>query len=163
MTGEESMIKNFETIKEQLRELAGIINTFKSEAVQLRLIELVFEAAEGGAGGQSGQAEGGEGGVGRRSRRRARSKSSAPKEQEGRIGKTKAGRRPGGKTILEQLLGEGFFKKARTIKQIVEHCDHNLALKYKQSDFSGPLGRLTRDSKLKRTKNADKQYEYSQA
>ena len=37
------MIKNFDVIKEQLKELAGVINSFKSEAVQLRLIELVFE------------------------------------------------------------------------------------------------------------------------
>ncbi|HEX9641193.1 MAG TPA: hypothetical protein VGB13_07755 [Candidatus Krumholzibacteria bacterium] len=156
------MIKNFDTIKEQLRELAGIINTFKSEAVQLRLIELVFEAAEAGARGQSGKAEGGEGAVGRRSRRPTRSKPSGPKEKEERSGKTKGGRRPGGKATLERLIGEGFFKKAKTIKQVVEHCDHNLALKYKQSNFSGPLGRLTRDGQLKRTKNADKQYEYSQ-
>jgi hypothetical protein len=65
--------------------------------------------------------------------------------------------------MLDRLVSEGFFKKPRTIKELVEHCSHNLALKYKQSDFSGPLGRLTRDVKLKRTKNADKQYEYSQA
>lgn len=29
------MIKKFDTIKSQLRELAEVINTFKSEAVQL--------------------------------------------------------------------------------------------------------------------------------
>ena len=40
------MIRNFDVIKDQLKELAGVINSFKSEAVQLRLIELVFEAAE---------------------------------------------------------------------------------------------------------------------
>jgi hypothetical protein len=71
--------------------------------------------------------------------------------------------RPGGKVMLDRLVGENFFKKPKTIKQIVEHCEHNLAFKYKQSDFSGPLGRLTRDGALTRKKNADKQYEYAQA
>ena len=50
-----------------------------------------------------------------------------------------------------------------TIKNIVEHCDQNLALKYKQSDFSGALGRYVRDGKLKREKNDENQYEYTNA
>lgn len=36
------MIKNFEIVKKQLSELAGIVNSFKSEAVQLRIVELIF-------------------------------------------------------------------------------------------------------------------------
>ncbi len=157
------MIKNFDVIKEQLRELAEVINTFKSEAVQLRLIELVFEAAESGSGRESGGGEGGAADRERTSRRKARSQTRPAKQKEGAAGKAKGVGRPGGKLMLDRLLSEGFFKKPRTIKQLVEHCEHNLAFKYKQSDFSGSLGRLTRDGKLKRTKNADKQYEYSQA
>ena len=154
MAREELMIKNFDVIKEQLRELAGVINTFKSEAVQLRLIELVFEAADGG--GSTPDAE-------KPRRRKAQAKAAPAANKEGAAAKSRGSRRPGGKNTLDRLRGEGFFKKPKTIKQLVEHCDHNLALKYRQSDFSGPLGRLTRDGKLKRTKNADKQYEYSEA
>jgi hypothetical protein len=36
------MIKNFENVKAQIAELASVINSFKSEAVQLRIIELVL-------------------------------------------------------------------------------------------------------------------------
>jgi hypothetical protein len=36
------MIKNFEKVKVQLNELADALNKFKSETVQLRLIELLF-------------------------------------------------------------------------------------------------------------------------
>ncbi|MES1172570.1 MAG: hypothetical protein ABUL77_04985, partial [Bacteroidota bacterium] len=44
------MIKNFEETKLQLAELATVLNSFKSEAVQLRIIELVFQGgAERGA------------------------------------------------------------------------------------------------------------------
>src|ERR1700688_287257 len=36
------MIDNFDALKEQLRQLSPIINGFKSEAVQLRIVELIF-------------------------------------------------------------------------------------------------------------------------
>ncbi len=153
------MIKNFDQIKEQLKELAGVINSFKSEAVQLRLIELVFKTAEGGSDEESSiDAPSNE----VRPRRKA-SRPAGNLPAAAAIPKAKGSGRPGGKAMLDRLLSEGFFKKPKTIKQVVEHCEHNLAFKYKQSDFSGPLGRLTRDGKLKRTKNADKQYEYSEA
>lgn len=157
------MIKNFDKIKGQLRELAEVINSFKSEAVQVRLIELVLEAAESGSTKDSAGSEGGAGDRRRSGQRRSRSDGKALKLKEGAGAKTKSAGRPGGKTMLDRLYSEGFFKKPKTIKQLVEHCEHNLAFKYKQSDFSGPLGRFTRGGKLKRTKNADKQYEYSQA
>ena len=155
------MIKNFDTIKSQLRELAEVINAFKSEAVQLRLIELVFEAARGDSNDE-------EAGAGRdrppsdpaRKVRKA-SKKSAAADATSQKGKSSG--RPGGKSMLDRLFNEGFFKKPKTIKQVVEHCEHNLAFKYKQTDFSGALGRLTRSGTLSRKKNADKQYEYSQS
>jgi hypothetical protein len=37
------MIKDFDVLKKQLEDLAGVINRFKSEAVQLRLAELLFQ------------------------------------------------------------------------------------------------------------------------
>ena len=40
------MIKDFKKIKEQLIELSDVINSFKSEQVQLRLVELIFGTAE---------------------------------------------------------------------------------------------------------------------
>jgi hypothetical protein len=163
MAREEFMIKNYEVIKEQLRELAGVINTFKSEAVQLRLVELVFQAVETDSGNEPGGGEGGTADRERSSRRRRRTKATPGQQKEGTPSKSTGGGRPGGKAMLDRLHGEAFFKKPKTIKQLVEHCEHNLAFKYKQSDFSGPLGRLTRDGKLKRTKNTDKQYEYSEA
>jgi len=153
------MIKNFDVVKEQLKELSGVINTFKSEAVQLRLVDLIFQAADAtGAGPEPPGSDAAGSGVRKKRQPRGRG-TRQPKD--GQV-KARAGR-PGGKAMLDQLSNDGFFKKPKTIKQIVEHCEHNLALKYKQSDFSGPLGRLTREGTLKRTKNADKQYEYSQS
>ena len=154
------MIKNFDTINTQLRELAEVINAFKSEAVQLRLIELVFEAARADSDdGEDGtRPERPAADPARKARKVA--KKSAPTDTPSAKGKTSG--RPGGKSMLDRLVSESFFKKPKTIKQVVEHCEHNLAFKYKQTDFSGALGRLTRSGTLTRKKNADKQYEYSQ-
>ena len=39
------MIKNFDKVKTQLEELSDAINKFKSEAVQLKILELIFKNA----------------------------------------------------------------------------------------------------------------------
>ena len=36
------MLENFVKMKNQLSELAGVVNAFKSEAVQLKIIELIL-------------------------------------------------------------------------------------------------------------------------
>jgi len=42
------MLKDLEQLKKQLAELAEVINSFKSEAVQLKIIEFIFKG--GGSG-----------------------------------------------------------------------------------------------------------------
>jgi len=42
------MISNFNLIKSQLRELSTVINSFKSEAVQLLIVEIVLRGEYGG-------------------------------------------------------------------------------------------------------------------
>ena len=156
------MIKNFDEIKKQLQELSAVINSFKSEAVQLRLIELVFKAVQEAPSGDKEDVEEKLTGKRIKSPSGRRSTRSKPASSEKPTAKPRVSGRPGGKATLARLYDEGFFKKAKTIKQLVEHCELNLALKYPQSDFSGALARYVRNGKLKRTKNADKQYEYSQ-
>jgi len=157
------MIKNFDEIKRQLSELAPAINSFKSEAVQLRVVELIFRGgaeatdvhvadANGEASSASSQRRG----------RRSKSKAPAPADGDAKA-RAKGVGRPGGLSMLGQLFSDGFFAKARTIGDIVDHCGTNLAMKFKQPEFSGPLIRFVRDGKLKRVKNKDHQYEYSKA
>ena len=158
------MIKDFDTVRAQLKELAEVINAFKSEAVQLRIVDLVIggaplvaklEVPPAAAIPSPPPAPA------TRSRKRSR-KASTP-QAEGAVEKKSrppAKGRPGGGATLETLVNEGFFKAPKTIGQIVEHCDTSLAMKYKQSDFSGPLMRQVREKKLTRKKNADGQYEY---
>ncbi|MBI3934758.1 MAG: hypothetical protein HY316_08690 [Acidobacteria bacterium] len=142
-------------MKKQLSELATVLNAFKSEAVQLRIIELVL-------GSKSMELIAGQQGGGKPSRKvRAR---RAPKTK-GADGvapskRKKASSGSGANAILTQLLSGNFFDKPRTINDIIEHCKHKLARTFKANEFSGKLGRMVRDDELTREKNADNQYEY---
>jgi hypothetical protein len=157
------MIKNFDEIKRQLSELAPAINSFKSEAVQLRVVELIFR---GGAQDSEPDAADTDGETSSASspRRGRRRKSVEPATANGEAkSRPKTVGRPGGLSMLGQLFNDGFFKKPHTIVDIIGHCRTNLAMQYKQPEFSGPLIRFVRDGKLKRVKNKDHQYEYTQA
>jgi len=157
------MIKDFETVKSQLKELADIINAFKSEAVQLRIVDLVIGGAPLAAKLETTPPPTAAVVPPKpaKSRKRARTPASAdPSSQPSKAARPPAKGRPGGKATLDVLVAEGFFRSAKTIGQIVEHCDTSLAMKYRQSDFSGPLMRLVREKRLTRKKNSDGQYEY---
>lgn len=156
------MIKNLEEMKQQLRELSEIVNAFKSEAVQLRVLELLLEGNVSTPGHDAHRH------VTDAPSRATKTKrgTTAAKSREGKAGanSNRTGRKLGGKALLSRLYEEGFFNGTqRTIGAIVSHGDSNLATKVKQSDLSGPLAQYVRDGKLRRSKNAENQYEYVQA
>jgi len=157
------MIENFDEVKRQLKELSSIVNAFKSEAVQLRLIDRIFDSVS--AESASSPSEKNSAPNKRARKRSARSASTpnatVPATQRGSRGRSPS--RLGGKATLTRLYEEGYFKKLHTINDIVQHAETNLATKLKQSDLSGPLARYVRDGKLKRKKNKDNQYEYVEA
>lgn len=148
------MIKNFEELKTQLKDLSQIVNGFKSEAVQLRIVELVF--------GLEADTEEQHTTLSAPAKRKTTKKKTTKKAAEPAAPK-KSGNKPGGHgpiATLGKLVEEGFFNTSKSIGDIVKHCDHNLARKFKASDFSGRLARLVREGVLTRTKNAENQYEY---
>jgi hypothetical protein len=151
------MLENLEKIKKQLSELAGVINLFKSEAVQLKIVEFILgdvtEPEEEIAGG----------GTPRR-HKITRRKKFIQKEGSGikppLPHKKKGSGGTGSVANLTQLWNGDFFKQPRTIKDIIDHCKQKLARTFKANDFSGALARMTREGKLTRNKNKGKQYEY---
>lgn len=150
------MIKNFEEIKSQLKDLSEVINGFKSEAVQLRIVELVLGLES------EGNMPAGETDLPTTSRRKLAKRKSRKKATAVPTPK-KSGAKPSGQgavATLIKLVNEGFFGKPKSIGDIIEHCNHNLARKFKANEFSGKLGRLVREGSLKRSKNAENQYEY---
>lgn len=150
------MMEKFDGIKKQLTELATVLNTFKSEAVQLRILEMVF-------GGQFSEKKSDQPADGTTSRGRGRQKRKTKKVDAPATDKKNAPAGSGAVATLNRLLSGNYFVKARTIKDIVEHCKHNLARSFKANEFSGMLGRLVRNGQLTRVKNADKQYEYKKS
>ena len=151
------MIKNFDEVKRQLKDLSEIVNAFKSEAVQLRVVELVFRLEQPEQDVAEDVAEDSD------SLKKKRKKKTSKKKtitNEGGKKTTKRASGSGAPATLTKLVEDGFFSKPKTIGDIVKHCEHNMARKFKQNEFSGKLARLVRDGVLKRGKNADGQYEY---
>ncbi len=151
------MINNFDEVKKQLKELAEVVNAFKSEAVQLRIVELVFgfEPPEENRVDLGNQIPN----TSTKSETKRKSKEKTV-EQDVKKKTPKRASGSGAPATLSNLLTDGFFKKPKSIGDIVEHCEHNLARKFKQNEFSGKLARMVREKLLKRGKNTDGQYEY---
>lgn len=158
------MVDNFDEVKSQLKELATVINTFKSESVQLRIIEIVlsganFPAVEKDAEEQLTEKR-------KPVRRRKRPTKAASNPTETADGNAKTKRRStglGAVATLGSVYDAGFFSKSRAIKDILNHCATNLARKIKVNEISGKLGRMVRNGELTRAKNSDGQYEYKNA
>ena len=149
------MIQKLDAIKKQLSELAAVLNAFKSEAVQLRVLDFVL--------GEESSEELDEKPANIRTSRRSRPRRKATlRKTDSATSATrkKSSAGTGAPATLNQLLAGTFFDKPRTINDIIEHCKHNLARTFKANEFSGKLGRMVRTGDLARKKNADKQYEY---
>jgi len=156
------MIKNFEEVKKQLAELSEVVNKFKSEAVQLRIVELVF-AGGGTLPTEEVDAKEADDTPAAPRRKRARKQRTASTNASSAKTENKSKKsRPTGqgpKPTLEEFISEGFFNQKRTIRAVVEHCKLK-ARSFKANELSGPLGRLVRENKLTRTTNGDNQFEY---
>lgn len=152
------MFKDFETTKQQLAELAEVVNKFKSEAVQLKLLELLFDSTPHEIEGEEGvDAE-------VKPKKRVRKKRASTKKAAVPAKDNKAPRKPssfGPTSILKKLYDEDFFAKPKTISDICQYSDANLARKIKPNEISGKLARMVRNGDLSREKNSDNQYEYT--
>lgn len=162
------MIKNFEEVKKQLSELSEVINQFKSEQVQLKLVELVFKGTwlandEDKASSEHPAIKRAAGG------RKRKAKAAAPPESHGGAAtkpaksKTRSKAGTGPTATLRELLAEGYFKEKKTIGQIVNHCETKMARSLKSNEISPHLRRLVQEKSLTRSRNDENQYEYTQA
>lgn len=155
------MIERFSELKKDLIELATVLNQFKSEAVQLRLLELLFDATPEDDAKEQNEEVAPKRRVNRRRNKRGAS-SAEKKAADGSVTekpkKTASGK--GATATLTDLLASDFFKTHKTIGDIIEHSKNNLARGFKANEFSGKLARLVRSRELTRKKNADGQYEY---
>ena len=151
------MIQEFDDIKKQLAELTAILNGFKSEAVQLRILDYILGKKDSESDDRPAPTQ--------HKPKKIKRIAITPKNgvDVKPSNRKKAASGTGAPATLMQLLETDFFNKPRTINHIIEHCKHNMARTFKANDLSGTLARIIRNGKLIRNKNTDKQYEYKKA
>jgi len=149
------MIKNFDFAKRQLRELASVLNEFKSEAVQLRVVELLLQrmGTESEEDRQEDRPE-------KRKKEIKRKVKPKVKQRETRPKIVSKGGRPGPSAIVNQLIEEGFFKTPKVVGDIVAHFRSKGDYGYKRGGLDTGLLRAARSKALQRRKNAEGQFEY---
>ncbi len=158
-----AMIKNFPELKKQLQELSSVINSFKSESVQLRIVELIFQGKNQNYFEQPTPSSDPQPGRASNREKTLKRKGSVNKEKTTGTSKKKAaGSKKGPAAILEELIDDDFFRSKRTISSIIEHMSSHKARNFKANEISSPLTRFIRNNRLKRQKNSDGQYEYYQ-
>lgn len=151
-----AIIRDFDELKLQLAELAKVVNAFNSEAVQLRVVEIILSEFLGTSIQHQDKSKGDSGERKRTPAKRKSKSGNTPKTES----KTSRAKSTGPATILSSLIEEKFFSKHQTLNSIIEYAKVNKATVLKPNELSGPLARFVRDGRLKREKNKDGQYEY---
>jgi hypothetical protein len=147
-----AMNKQIEKLKKQLIEISEVVNSFKSEAVQVKIIDKLFDAMVESERGDTD--------------------SNEPFTKKGRKQRSdydtdnypfSSGRKkPGATKILNQLLSTDFFDSPQSISSIADFCKDNFSSDFKTSELSGILLKLAKEHKLKRERNNDNnRFEYA--
>ncbi len=140
-------------LKDDLAKLAGVLNQFKSDAVQLKVLDQFFSIGPAPGSELVNPVE-----KPRRGRPPKVSKAVAGKNP----APAKRGKRSGtGATgTLNALLSQGYFRSRRTIADITAACASKIGVTIKVTNLSGPLARFVQEGKLQRAKNKDGKFEY---
>jgi hypothetical protein len=146
------MSKHIEKLKKQLLEISEVVNSFKSEAVQVRIIDRLLDAI---AENDKGEPEGTEAFV--KKTRRSKNGEDDDHALHGR-------KKPGATKILNQLLTTDYFNSRHSISAIADYCKEHYDSDFKTSELSGILLKLAKENKLKRERSNDNnRFEYVRA
>jgi hypothetical protein len=146
------MSKQIEKLKKQLLDVSEVVNSFQSEAVQVKIITwLLDEMTEE----ERGELEGTE-----TFTRRGRK----PRADENNYSSAAGRKKPGATKILNQLLSTDFFDTPHSISAIADYCRENHGSEFKTSELSGILLKLANENKLRRERSNDNnRFEYVKA
>jgi hypothetical protein len=146
------MSKHIEKLKKQLVEISEVVNSFKSEAVQVKIIERLLDVI---IEGEKGEADGTE------LLSKKNGKFKLEHEQENGYFHGAGRKKPGATKILNQLLSTDFFHIPRSISSIATYCKDNFDSDFKTSELSGILLKLANENKLRRERSQDNnRFEY---
>ncbi|MEO6150185.1 MAG: hypothetical protein ABIP28_08485 [Mucilaginibacter sp.] len=137
------MNKQIEKLKRQLAEISEVVNTFKSEAVQVKIAEKLFDVL---IDIDRNDSEGGEA-----YKRGRKLKADSSESYNG----APLRKKPGATRILNQLLATDYFDVPRSISSIASYCKEHYDSDFKTSELSGILLKLANEHKLKREKSKD--------
>lgn len=144
------MSKHIEKLKKQLIEISEVVNAFKSEAVQVKIIDKLFDAMI-----EFDKSDGDE--LNKKGRKKSDYDSENYPFSSGR-------KKPGATKILNQLLSTDFFDTPQSISAIADFCKDNFSSDFKTSELSGILLKLAKENKLRRERNDNNnRFEYIKA
>jgi hypothetical protein len=146
------MSKHIEKLKKQLLEISEVVNSFRSEAVQVKIIDRLLDAI---IESEKGDIEGIDA-----FNKRGRKPKSGDDDENFSTGRKK----PGATKILNQLLSTDFFNARHSISEIAEYCKEHYDSDFKTSELSGILLKLAKENKLRRERSNDNnRFEYVRA
>jgi len=147
------MSKQTEKLKKQLIEISEVVNLFKSEAVQVKVMDKLLEVM---MDGERTDADTGD---------QYHKKGLKPKANGSNYEHTTDRKKPGATKVLNQLLANtDFFNTHRSISSIADYCKDNFDSDFKTSELSGILLKLANEHKLRRERsNTNNRFEYVKA
>jgi hypothetical protein len=147
------MSKHIEKLKKQLIEISEVVNSFRSEAVQVRVVDKLLEALLESEKGDNDNTE-------LFNKRGYKQRL----DNEGEYSDSKLGKKPGATKVLNQLLSTDFFDIPHSISSIADYCKENFDSEFKTSELSGILLKLANEGKLRRERsNENNRFEYVRA
>jgi len=159
------------SLNKGIGQLADLLNQFKSEAVQVKLLDrflsgvgsVVQPVTNAISGVESPAAapkrRGRPPGSGKKKLGRPPAASAAATPKPAKSGRRKRSKM-GATGALHKLIDSGFFKTRRSIAEVTAACKNKLGLDIAVTNLSGPLMRFVSEKKLMRAKNKDEKYEY---
>lgn len=147
------MSKHIEKLKRQLLEISEVVNSFRSEAVQVKVVDRLLDAM---IESEKGESEGADV-FNRRVRRTRPADDDENTQLNGR-------KKPGATKVLNQLLLTDYFNSSHSISEIADHCKESYDSDFKTSELSGILLKLAKENKLRRERSNDNnRFEYIKA
>lgn len=147
------MSKHIEKLKKQLMDISEVVNAFKSEAVQVRIVDRLLDAI---VETEKNETDGMDT-PGKKARR-----LRAGEEDENLSSANR--KKPGATKILNQLLNTDYFDSRHSISAIADYCKEHYDSDFKTSELSGILLKLSKENKLKRERSNDNnRFEYVRA
>jgi len=144
------MSKHIEKLKKQLVEISEVVNSFRSEAVQVRVVDRLLDAI---IESEKTDADAIELFNKRNHIQKLNGETSYPS--------ARAGKKPGATKVLNQLLATDYFHTPHSISSIASYCKENFDSDFKTSELSGILLKLANENKLRREKsNENNRFEY---